>query len=342
MKHPQMPQTMIKRRTDIIQLIAQGKNNSEISRITGHSRDLIREVRKRLLDGTVFTQNDQIGRPSIQNQNLSDAIESITCSNRRMGTKAIVGILADNQNLPSPSYGTVWKIRHQLGFRYLPPVQTFFVSESQRQKRVEFCKYHLENHTDWSNVLFTDESAFYLDNDHRWVWRRKGEMNVEEIQHRTSKYTKKVMMFGGISYIWKTPLICVDGNIDSAVYCDECIDGTGMVPKMNELYGFRKWKLLQDGAPCHTSEQTMGYIRSYIDLVDNWPANSPDLNVIENLWSIIKRKVEELQPKSTNELIDAIFTVWESIPMDMIRNLIDSMEDRLKKVVHLNGLPNGY
>ena len=236
----------------------------------------------------------------------------------------------------------MWNIRHQQGFRYLPKIQTFYVSENQRQKRVEFCTHHLQNNTDWTSVLFSDESSFYLDNDHRWVWRRRGEEKIEEIQHRTTKYTKKVMMFGGISYRWKSPLICVDGNIDSEVYCDECIDGTGMILKMNEIYGYRKWKLLQDGAPCHTSAQTLDYIRNYIDLVENWPPNSPDLNVIENLWSIIKRRVEELRPGSLQELVDLIFTVWESIPMDLIRRLIDSMGDRLRKVVSLNGYPNGY
>ena len=57
------------------------------------------------------------------------------------------------------------------------------------------------------------------------------------------------MILGGICYKWKTPLICIDGNIDSITYCDECIDRTGMIPTMNQIYGFRNWKLLQDGAP---------------------------------------------------------------------------------------------
>ena len=90
--------------------------------------------------------------------------------------------------------------------------------------------------------------------------------------------------------------MCIDGNIDSITYCDECIYGTGMIPTTNQIYGFRIWKLLQDRAPCHTSVQTMEYIQNYIDLVENWLANSPDLCVKENLWGIIKRKVEELQP----------------------------------------------
>ena len=337
-----MPVGMIKRRTQIIHYTALGYNNSEIHRITGYSRDLIRNVRNQISQGNVFDQCKRIGRPTVQTQELANKIESITNSNRRISTNSIVNIIKDNQNLPSVSYGTVWKMRHQLGFKYLPPIETFFVTDEQRQKRVQFCTHHLQNSTNWRNVLFTDESAFYLNNDHRWVWRRKGEGSVAEVQHRCTKYTKKVMMYGGICYNWKTPLICIEGNIDSVVYCDDCIDGTGLIPQMNQIYGYRGWKLLQDGATCHTSSLTMDYLQDYVDLVENWPPNSPDLNVIENLWSIVKRRVEEIQPQSIQELIQTVFEIWEAIPDDLIRKLIDSMDDRMQKVVRLNGFPNGY
>ena len=56
----------------------------------------------------------------------------------------------------------------------------------------------------------------------------KDKWNVEAIQYRSSKYSKNVMMFEGICYKRKTHLICIDGNIDSITYCDECIDGTGI------------------------------------------------------------------------------------------------------------------
>lgn len=58
-------------------------------------------------------------------------------------------------------------------------------------------------------------------------------------------------------------------------------------------------------------------------------ASSPDMNQIENLWSILKDKVYELSPKTENELIDIIFETWEKLDVHWIRRLIDSMPSRL-------------
>ena len=81
-----MPVGMIKRRTQIIHYIALGYNNSEIHRITGYSRDLIRNVRNQISQGNVFDQCKRIGRPTVQTQELANKIESITNSNRRIST----------------------------------------------------------------------------------------------------------------------------------------------------------------------------------------------------------------------------------------------------------------
>ena len=61
------------------------------------------------------------------------------------------------------------------------------------------------------------------------------------------------------------------------------------------------------------------------------PANSPDLNPIENLWSIIKRRVyvNGRQFKTKNELWEAIFDVWKNITPQEIKNLIVSVDKRL-------------
>jgi transposase len=50
---------------------------------------------------------------------------------------------------------------------------------------------------------------------------------------------------------------------------------------------------LQDGAPCHTSKKVMAYIKQQSFAVMDWPGNSPDLNLIENLWGIMKSKLKK-------------------------------------------------
>lgn len=68
------------------------------------------------------------------------------------------------------------------------------------------------------------------------------------------------MIFGGISYRWKIQFICIQGNVNSDVFIDDCIDQSGITIEMNKHYRIRNWKKIQEGAICHTSEQTTEYL----------------------------------------------------------------------------------
>ena len=99
---------------------------------------------------------------------------------------------------------------------------------------------------------------------------------------------------------------------------------------------------MQDGATAHTCESTLEYLKLYVNVLDEWPSMSPDLNPIENLWAIMKAKVSEIGPTTIEDLISVIFDVWNSISMTTISNLIDSMPRRLKKVLKSEGNPIDY
>ncbi len=62
-----------------------------------------------------------------------------------------------------------------------------------------------------------------------------------------------------------------------------------------------------------------------------------DLNPIEHLWSILKRKVEVRKFSNTHQLRDAIMEEWKRTPVATCEALVNSMPKRVKAVLENNG-----
>jgi hypothetical protein len=65
-----------------------------------------------------------------------------------------------------------------------------------------------------------------------------------------------------------------------------------------------------------------------------FPPYSPDLNPIENLWAILKGKVENERPRTKEALIDAIKSQWKTIDIELCARLALSMTRRCNKVIN--------
>ncbi|GFX91683.1 transposable element Tcb2 transposase [Trichonephila clavipes] len=60
-----------------------------------------------------------------------------------------------------------------------------------------------------------------------------------------------------------------------------------------------------------------------------WPANSPDLNPIENLWDYLGRAIARRHPppRDVNGLKTALLEEWSLIPQTVINNVISSLKN---------------
>ena len=76
--------------------------------------------------------------------------------------------------------------------------------------------------------------------------------------------------------------------------------------------------------------------------VIDWPACSPDLNPIENVWSLLKKAVEIRAPKDVPELKHCVLEEWEKIPQESIDNCIKSMDRRLSELRLTKGKKINY
>lgn len=73
-----------------------------------------------------------------------------------------------------------------------------------------------------------------------------------------------------------------------------------------------------------------------------WPAQSPDLNPIENLWTDVKKAVWEAKPRSNSELWAVVEKSWKSIPLERCQDLVNSMKRRCSAVINNKGNATKY
>ncbi len=99
-----------------------------------------------------------------------------------------------------------------------------------------------------------------------------------------------------------------------------------------------RWCLFQqDNAKPHTAAITTAWLHSRRVRVLNWPACSPDLSPIENIWLIIKWKIRQKWPRTLQQLETYIRQEWDQIPTPKLQKRITSMPRCLQTVLKRRG-----
>ncbi len=122
---------------------------------------------------------------------------------------------------------------------------------------------------------------------------------------------QSVMVWAAVSSAGVGPLCFLRSKVNTAVY-QEVLEHF-MLPAADQLYGDADFIFQQDLAPAHSAKATSTWFKDHGIPVLNWPANSPGLNPIENLWGIVKRKMRYARPNNAEELKATIRATWALI-----------------------------
>ncbi|GFV52844.1 transposable element Tcb1 transposase [Trichonephila clavipes] len=198
---------------------------------------------------------------------------------------------------------TVGNRLHGVGLYARRPMVCVRLTSKHRRDRREWATEHVNwRRNECSNVLFSDESRFFVhpDNKRIFIWRDSGSRNNPAFVHESVR-------FGGGG-------VLLDEILRSIVIPYAAAIGDDFI-------------LIDDNCKPHRGNLVENFLFEEGIVRMEWPACSPDRNPIEHVWDALGRRVAGRQPppQTLQELERALLEEWDRIPQLVINNLNDSL-----------------
>jgi hypothetical protein len=140
------------------------------------------------------------------------------------------------------------------------------------------------------------------------------------------------------------PILTLHGWIAAREYVDTL--GNQVHPMIHTVFWNNNAVFQDDIAPIHTA----GTVQSWFEEDEgelqhvSWPAQSPDLNIIEQLWSVLETWVRNRFPPPTSlqEHKDVLQEEWYKILLEIVQNLYESTPRRTASVLKAKVGPTSY
>lgn len=331
------------KKIEVATLLKVFSNVSEVARRANVSRRCVINVKEKIENGEALA--NRIGQGRHRSTTAADdrMLKLLVKKHRTMPSKDLAREWSDSlgKNI-SPQ--TVRRRCGEQGLKSYVQKRKPFRNQSQVNRRKDWCKrMQLWKADQWRKVIWSDESHFELINrsNRVYVRRTSDEKNCPfNFQSRLQGGGGQVSVWGCFTAAGPGPILFYDGRLNSASYVT--ILSAALPQFIEDQFGDQDadYYFMQDNAPCHKAKATMEWFERQRIRVLPWPPTSPDLNPIENIWSIIDQKLTKMKIGSVPEMKEAIKKIWFEIGADIWDSLVKSLAGdfgRVQKVLKVKG-----
>lgn len=221
------------------------------------------------------------------------------------------------------------------------------LSEAHKQRRQQWAMAHcLWRTPSWKRVVWSDEASVRLrSRDGRLrLWIRPTHHLPEEFATHLCQAGGGWLLVWGAIWIGGRSQLHVTTQTMNAERYVEVLENY-VSPIAFELGDpCTDWLFMDDNAPPHRSHLATAFKAAAGIRTLPWPARSPDLNPIENVWSLLKLDVRKrLRPDDgLDRLQELLQQSWQGLSQAVIDHLVESMPSRVSEVIENHGGCTGY
>ena len=242
------------------------------------------------------------------------------------------------------SHQTIRRVLWENGYHGRFPRKKPYISETNRVKRLLFANEHISKEQDyWDRVIWSDETKINLfcsDGGSR-VWRKpntdyRKENTIPTVKHGGGS----IMIWACMSSSGVGNIHFIDGIMDKVMYKNILMKNLKQSAQKMGFHGYYTFQ--QDNDPKHTAEIVKRWLIWNVPHQLKTPPQSADLNPIEHVWPILKRRVRKSKITSIQELKRVVAEEWENITPEDCKKLVSPMKRRCEEVVKAKGYATRY
>ena len=279
------------------------------------------------------------GRKRLFTDRDINQLSRVVKQNRRTPLQDITTIINEGKD-HTFSAKTVQRKLTDLEYKRRVAKKQVVVREVNKKKRVAWAKER-KNWTvdgEWKSWIFSDESQIVIGkNKSIYSWRKDSEVNSPHVTCRAPRGRRSLMVWGCICYNGVGTLTHVEGNINAVKYISIIDDN--LWPVIARHFPDENYTFMDDNAPVHRAHVVREYMENNNIHHTEWPAQSPDINPIENSWLKLKIDIEPqtVNIQTQNDLIAAVRRCWENIEPAYVQGLYNTIPARLNEVIRMKG-----